>query len=268
MPEVVDEGSFVDWSTSDTCGLITPKTRFWYETTRNNVFASVLDNPFLGQLNRTLEEAASSFRHTHNVELFAFNRAPTTLVWDKKTYVSFLNKLYRINCIENPNFPSPPTDGWCALQDSFRQIDDTVRTTVVVAYADGPAFLARFIEQKAGESGLRVRLKDHAKEKGYYAHHVYVYLPLHVSAPPSGSTAADDDYPSIEVPIEIQITTELQGALREITHRLYEKERNDDNFGPHWKSQFGSGRFKAAYMAHSLRFIEAMIVELRSNSLE
>jgi ppGpp synthetase/RelA/SpoT-type nucleotidyltranferase len=129
---------------------------------------------------------------------------------------------------------------------------------LTVGYADAAEFLALRLRQSAESCGLDCTIKDHAKEKGYYAHHFYARLPV-----PIASTSSALEYGQRAVPVEIQITTELQGALREVTHKLYERERLEGGLEAGWKQNFSSGRFRAAYMAHSLRFIEAMIVELR-----
>lgn len=261
MTVLKDVTEFVAWSSETTCGTFSTHVRSWYTVSQANVVSVLHETDFFARLPQTINLAAEVYGRDHGVKLFAFDRTPS-LDWNKKGYESFLNKLFRLNCVENANFPSPPVDGWCSLQRSFELVDDIVRTTIVVAYADGPAIVATHLKEAAEAQGLEVRVKDHAKEKGYYAYHVYVSLPVTI-----GSLHALNEYPTVKVPIEIQITTELQGVLREITHQLYESERDVGSLGSDWKSQFSSGRFRAAYMAHSLRFIEAMIVDLRQTTL-
>lgn len=250
-------GEFMEWSTNDTCGAFTTHMKAWYGINQANLYTTLSDSHFATELPQCLSAAEREYKERCGADLFAFRRTPK-LDWNKKPYESFVEKLFRLNCLENPDFPGPPKGGWCSLAKSFEVVDDIIRTTIIVAYADGPTFLAEKIGELAARLGLKFSLKDHAKDKGYYAQHFYMILPLSVSSP----TAADE-YPELQVPVEIQITTELQGALREITHRLYEQERLQGGLAPDWKTQFRSGRFRAAYMAHSLRFIEAMIVELR-----
>lgn len=256
-PSSPDE--FVRWSSEATCGVFTQSTKAWYETSQNNLYAQVQEVPFFAELPETLKAIAEDYAKVYGASLFAFEREPTVR-WHKKPYKSFVEKLFRINCLHNPNFPHPPEGGWISLDRSYESIDDIVRTTLVVAYADAPYLLAERLAAVAKQAGLACALKDHAQEKGYYAHHVYPKVTI-----PVASTLAASDYVDRDVAIEIQITTELQGALREITHRLYERERLAGGLEENWKSDFASGRFRAAYMAHSLRFIEAMIVDLRNN---
>jgi ppGpp synthetase/RelA/SpoT-type nucleotidyltranferase len=248
---------FMRWSDSKTCGTFTASIQQWYESSQSNLLSRIQDTDFFCSLSKELEAAASKYNEATNTKLFSLNRRPE-IAWNKKTYASFAEKIYRHNCLDNNNFPDPPVDGWITLENSYEKIDDIIRTTLVVAYADAPAFLSEKILQSAKTAGMKSYSKDHAKEKGYYAHHVYIDVPV-----PIASLTRAGDYREFQVPVEIQITTELQGALREITHVLYEKERLSGGPGDRWKHEFDSERFRAAYMAHSLRFIEAMIVDLR-----
>lgn len=249
---------FSEWSTSTTCGTFSSSTRVWFELNQNNVFSLLQEHLFFATLQETLTAAAKRFESTTDSQLFALDRQPS-IKWSKKSYKSFLEKLYRRNRVENHNFPEPPEGGWITLDNSFERVDDIVRTTIAVAYADGPEFLASYLGVRGEALGLSCVTKDHAKEKGYYAHHFYARMRV-----PVGLASGGHAYPELAVPVEIQVTTELQGALREITHRLYEEERLDGRLAAGWKQDFASGRFRAAYMAHSLRFIEAMIVDLRA----
>ncbi len=255
-----DPIEFAAWSTAATCGLFTSTTDTWFSTSQNNLLVTIQAAPFFASLSEHLRTIAEQYKADTGSALFALGRN-LDVQWHKKSFDSFRNKLFRINCLENTAFPEAPEKGWTSLDQSFEVIDDIIRTTVVVAYADGPEYLGKKLTDLAHAEGILCSHRDHAKEKGYYAFHLYPTISV-----PVALTSASASYKDRTVQIEIQITTELQGALREITHVLYEKERLEGLEGD-WKKQFGSGRFRAAYMAHSLRFIEAMIVELRNKSL-
>jgi len=257
MPKTKDE--FVEWSTGDTCGEFNDHARAWFQANQSVLIDRVQLCDFVGSLPEALGDAAAQFHAAHQSLMFNFGRMPKFL-WNRKPYSSFVEKLFRMNCVDNKGFPAPPDGGWVALQDAFGRMDDIVRTTFVVGYADAPDVLVGQLKLLANRLGVPSRVKDHTQEKGYYAHHVYFGVEMPVSAA-IGSAA----YTDTVVEVEIQVTTELQGALREITHRLYEQERLEGGLAIDWKSQFDSGRFRAAYMAHSLRFIEAMIVDLRAS---
>lgn len=256
---------FQVWSRDSTCGKIDQNLASWYENTQNNLFTKVRDTPPFAQLDQILNEAAKRYSSSMNANLFGVGRsADREIDWHRKPYTSFVDKLYRLNIVDNERYPLPPNGKWIRPENSLKlgYVDDIVRTTLVVAYADGPEFLAGIIKEQASLHGLESIVKDHSKPKGYYAYHVYIGLPVHVAQSGPGFVFSE-----MPVPVEIQITTELQAALREVTHRLYKQERLDGGPGDRWKEDFQSGRFRAAYMAHSLRFIEAMIVDLRGNTL-
>ena len=259
-PRSSDE--FKLWSSPSTCGALAhPRLEQWYKTTQNNVVTQLQDDDLLSRLPGLLDGAAEAFAGGRNgARLFGVGRdAKKALEWQRKPVASFIEKLYRLNVVENSEFPSPPADGWITPVSSLRfgGIDDIVRSTVVVAYADAAPFLAEFLISEAGRCGYKCTSKDHTKEKGYYAHHWYLATEVDIAHD-------DGTFSKIAVPVEVQITTELQAALREVTYRLYQDERLAGDVPDDWKTNFGSGRFRAAYMAHSLRFIEAMIVDLRN----
>ncbi|HTE41664.1 MAG TPA: hypothetical protein VK629_12585 [Steroidobacteraceae bacterium] len=255
--------TFRAWSSTQTCGLLDANLERWYESTQNNLFTKVGDSPFLATLGTHLSQASAEYAaRCSGANLFGPERdVGTTVRWYRKACASYVEKLFRLNIVENTRFPGPPETGWLTPVSSlaFGCADDVVRTTIVVAYADGPPFLANYLQAAAVAAGHQTKIKDHSKEKGYYAYHLYIDVAVHV-ANPNGT------FEERKIPVEIQITTELQAALREITHHLYESERLQ---GLHqgWKEDFESARFRAAYMAHSLRFIEAMIVDLRKTML-
>lgn len=249
---------FAHWSKLETCGEFTSATKQWYTNIVSTLWNFVFESPYLSNLETLLNSWSTEYSKLYSGSLFANGRSRTP-DWKKKTFDSFVDKLYRMNCVENEAFPDPPNGRWLTLADSPDFVDDIVRCTLIVAYADGPGFVASKIRESAEAAGLTVDIKDHAKDKGYYAHHIYIGLSIPV--PSQNGTG----FLEKSVKVEIQITTELQGVLREITHNLYRIERLEGGPTAQWKSDFSSGRFRAAYMAHSLRFIEAMIVELRGN---
>jgi hypothetical protein len=259
-----DVAAFRKWSTTATCGDLGHTAEKWYGITQGNVVTQILDSPFFSALPTFLGEASKDYSSEQaGAALVSLGRElDPGKFWSRKSASSLFDKLFRLNIVENTGFPDAPPGGWVSLRDAFRfgAVDDMVRTTLVVAYADGPSFLARWLADKAREEGLTSVIKDHAKEKGYYAKHLYVGLSVDVQDPEGG-------FGKLTIPVEIQITTELQGVLKEITHLLYEQERVTGPLEADWKESFESGRFRAAYMAHSLRFIEAMIVELRNRVL-
>ena len=69
--------------------------------------------------------------------------------------------------------------------------------------------------------------------------------------------------------LEIQITTEMQHMLYELTHRFYDRERNLSPKDPHsWKWDYRSARFSASYLSHTLHLLEGMILQLYEDTDE
>jgi ppGpp synthetase/RelA/SpoT-type nucleotidyltranferase len=257
MLTLSDPNAFAAWSDLSTCGVFSRSTETWFRSSQNNILAEMQEMEFLSDLPSHLEIIGQEYQSNFGCQLFSLERDPA-IKWKKKSFSSFLEKLYRINYVDNKNFPAPPEGGWVNLERSCEIVDDIVRTTIVVAYADAPDYVGERLSAIAKSLGIDCYWRDHAKEKGYYAFHLYLKVPV-----PVASTLGSTDYLDMRVPVEIQITTELQGALREVTHLLYEEERLLGGLEDNWKKKFDSNRFRAAYMAHSLRFIEAMIVDLR-----
>ena len=77
----------------------------------------------------------------------------------------------------------------------------------------------------------------------------------------TGNIAAKD------VQAEIQVTTQLQEILRDLTHPFYKVRRlgvPTDIHAERWK--YDSSHFRASYLGHTLHLVEAMIVQLRDDA--
>ena len=68
----------------------------------------------------------------------------------------------------------------------------------------------------------------------------------------------------VVMPVEIQITTELQDNIRQLLHKYYETRRRQ---GPRNATKlqwdYRSSEFSASYLGHILHYIEGMVVNLR-----
>lgn len=180
----------------------------------------------------------------------------TSLELGKKSFDSTVDKLFRKNVLLNKRFPAAPKNGWFSSQNCASRINDIVRGILVCRYLDGPEFLAQRLKARAEEMKLPARYYSQQNDRGYYAFHFYVSIPVEIvdlTWRPS----------TVEVQIEIQLSTQLQEVLRSLTHKSYEHLRlltptPDDG----WKWDFGTERFKASYLGHTLHLIEGLIVEL------
>lgn len=174
----------------------------------------------------------------------------------RKSHESFLNKIYRTDCVYNSNFPLPPDGGWIDENSYLSRINDLIRNKISCKFIDGPEILAQKMVELANKHSLRAEYSSRNYDDGYYAYHFYVYLPIKIDA---GSL------PPIthDVAIEIQISTQLKEVMYEILHKFYADERSKV-FKEDWKWDTGSLKFKSGYLSHTLHMLEAMIVELRN----
>lgn len=179
-----------------------------------------------------------------------------------KDYDSFLHKTFRKNCIHNKNFPNPPFNGWVLPGIWYSQINDLIRTSIVVRYLDGQEFILDKILELCKEKGLpEPRVDREVKSGGYYAIHVYIKQQFQIPNLTFNEKTRD-------VEIEIQITTEIQDIIKRLLHIYYERRRNlsieeieqRDKELP-WHHEYDE--FSVHYLGQILHYVEGMIMEIR-----
>jgi hypothetical protein len=176
---------------------------------------------------------------------------------DVKPFDSTLDKSYRKNVVLNKDFPNPPTDGWILPHNWLTALHDVVRTAITVKYLDGVTYLAERIERLASGLGHEVTVDWEAREEGYYAAHVNIRLPAEV---PSQKW----DTEKIDFNLEIQLTTQMQEAIRILTHDYYVGRRSTPTAsGRKWQWDYDSDEFKANYLSHTLHHLEGLIMQVR-----
>jgi ppGpp synthetase/RelA/SpoT-type nucleotidyltranferase len=108
---------------------------------------------------------------------------------------------------------------------------------------------------------LKYRKYSQERDDGYYAYHVYVSFPAKIFD-------VEWNKEDVQVEAEIQITTQLQEVLKDLTHKFYEKQRISlDKDTSKWKWDFASSRFKVGYLSHTLHLLESIILESRERVL-
>lgn len=262
-----------------------------YKQNLTQVKQSVDTHEFFQDLEDFLSECQKEYRKTTNSDLFMsqpserddrielFQRQPK-IYFFKKPYKSAVEKSFRYNVLENnpsgelgePKGKGDVLDGWCTPMNWFEIFPDMVRTMIVCKYKDGPEFLARKLVKYAKDKGLVGDYGSREKDDGYYAFHYYVTLPCKldldnpISPPPIKKLVETD------VKIEIQLTTQLQEAMNQISHGEYAKARlktvRTDQLTKSWKWDFESKRFKVAYLSHALHLLESIILDIRSRDTE
>jgi ppGpp synthetase/RelA/SpoT-type nucleotidyltranferase len=127
-----------------------------------------------------LSQAGDEYAIRHGVGLFfgPFQRPSLKL----KSVESLIEKTWRINVLENPNFPDPPkiTDlagdriEWVKEANLYTTIKDLVRCRVVCRYMDGPEFICSSVTEKNanGEGGIDLNFKSMETDLGYYSWHL------------------------------------------------------------------------------------------------
>ena len=181
-----------------------------------------------------------------------------------KPYASFLEKTYRKNVLNNPNFPNNPPNNreWILPENWLSEITDIVRTQFVVKYLDGIEFLANKIHDVANEHSEECRIEFEAKEQGYYAAHVDVRLQFEIPKMPWGTEKTVGT-------VEIQITTQIKDVIRTLLHKQYESARlQTQTSDERWKWDYKSDLFTLNYLGHMLHYVEGMIMKLRDMNEE
>jgi hypothetical protein len=178
----------------------------------------------------------------------------------KKPFASVVDKSFRHNVLENAVFPDEPTQGWMLPQNWIEKCNDIVRCTLTTKYIDGPEFLSKELEKHLNECGLGCEYRSRENDRGYYAYHFYAYVPMDIPNLDFSTTRIDFSF-------EIQLTTQLQEVMRQLTHGLYEELRlQAEPDQRSWKWDFESPRFQASYLGHTLHLLEGLIVQLKQKS--
>ncbi|MFB2597090.1 hypothetical protein ACEXQE_04780 [Herbiconiux sp. P17] len=232
--------------------LSTEKDR--YETASLRIEDAVKTSAFWPKYLAERESIADRYYAETGYPLFAFREVEPPV---KKSWNSFLNKSFRRNVVNNDSWPQEPSEGWCLTPRWFEQINDILRTTLVVKYLDGVEYLANELERIAKAEGVGFRFKLEARDEGYYAAHSYVDVDASL---PTGTWA----FESKTVQFEIQITTQLQEVIRRLTHLDYEKRREaPPDPSTKWQWDFRGAGFTPNYLGHILHYMEGMIMEVR-----
>jgi hypothetical protein len=182
-------------------------------------------------------------------------------VLETKSFDSFLLKTFRKNVLDNANWPDPPPGDWILPDNWFSKIDDAVRTLLVVKYLDGVEFTMDALSSLSQRLKTKFQAHMEAREEGYYAAHMYIRKRFEIPR-------ETWDTERVDVSIEIQITTQLQEAIRRLLHKYYEARRANPIVGDEkWQWAYGSDEFVVNYLGHILHYVEGMIMDVRKRQL-
>lgn len=210
-----------------------------YELNASNTLLAVREHEFFGGLRDFLRDCQERYIEETASDLFMGDIDPRL---QAKTYDSAVNKSYRQNVVWNDEWPVEPQEGWVTPNNWFTKLNDIIRGTLVCKYIDGPRFLADCLRDRANESGLDCDITSKQRDEGYYAYHFYVQIPVEL---------VDTEWTafSVNLDVELQLTTQLQEVMYNITHQYYEHTRDHRSGDPSgWKWEVTSNRFRAGYL--------------------
>lgn len=175
-----------------------------------------------------------------------------------KSYGSFVLKTFRKNVLENAAWPEPPVDGWVEPPRWIYKVNDVVRTLLLVKYLDGVSVLAGKVSELASAHGIPCTTSLEATTEGYYAAHLTL-------RPTFRLPSLDFSLATEAVSVEIQISTQLQEAIRDLLHKHYEVRRKLVPSSRPWQWDYKSEEFSTNYLGHVLHYVEGKIVEVREH---
>ena len=191
-----------------------------------------------------------------------------------KSFRSSVNKAFRWNILNNEVWGLPPekrpssapSDGdpdpedvayWYGPHNWIQDFPDVFRIRLVSMYFDGVRFLAEKVRELAESTTDKLpELRYIASLDGYHAAHIWVYHPL---------TVLDydtRDFVSVQVRLEIQVTTTIQAAIVQMLHRVYEDWRVN-GVPDAWEWDYENPAFSVNYLGSTLHYLEGMIVMAR-----
>ncbi len=233
---------------------ISSRTVNHYETAANKIKRDFEKNAFWVNLKKKLKEVESEYLVDTGDPLL-MSRFKSDL--EIKSFESFLLKTFRINILENPNWPEDPQSSWILPSNWFCRINDIVRTSFIVKYLDGVKFLIDNLQLICSQHGLKCEPSFEAKEEGYYAAHLDIENKFEIPKFYLGTE-------TVTVSIEFQITTQLQEVIKKLLHKHYEERRKKvEKADVKWQWDYKSDEFSTNYLGHILHFIEGMIVDIR-----
>jgi ppGpp synthetase/RelA/SpoT-type nucleotidyltranferase len=228
-----------------------------YSVVTRQLSDSFRTSPFWIALLHALPNIDSQYLIDHKYPLLTALE-PEILV---KPWASFLQKTYRKNVIQNPDFPSPPHDGWCLPPQWLARIHDIVRTSIVVKYLDGVPILLQSLKKIADDHSLLCEANLEARVDGYYGGHFNCRKECEI--PTMEWSTMKDTFE-----IEIQVTTQIKDVIKGLLHRYYETSRttrktpSNDEMSWNYRNE----EFIATYLGHILHYVDGMIIEVRNRN--
>jgi hypothetical protein len=251
-PENIEE--YLYWLKERLNVDITEKHKRLYDSATTFIQRDFEASLFWKKLIKALPVYRDEYKIQTGYDLFSSEIPPVVCI---KPFNSFIEKTYRKNVIYNTDWPNPPNSNWIIPDNWDSRISDIIRTSIVVKYLDGVEFIGAKIKALCEKYKKSCSFSLEASEVGYYAAHLYTIQKFEI---PTFTWETR----KISLSIEIQITTQLQEAIKKLIHKYYEEERcRIAKADLKWQWNYKSDEFAANYLGHILHYIEGMIMEIR-----
>lgn len=226
----------------------------YYDMATNRIKSTFIESTFWKRLSQELPNINDMYFQQKAALLLTDVNPPEIHI---KPLESLLIKAYRKNILNNNAYPEEPKGGWITSENWLGNINDILRTTIIVKYLDGVEFLLNQMKRIAEDTGCRLDYSLEAREEGYYAAHAGVKMQIDIY---------DRNYVPISqnMNIEIQVTTELQAIIKQLLHKHYERNRKQPKPANYmWQWDYHCDEFASNYLGHIVHYVEGMIIELR-----
>jgi hypothetical protein len=254
-PERPTYEGYAEWLKTDCGHIIDVRATQRYEAATAIIQDAFRRSPFWGSLLQRLPDWDAQYQIDTGYVLFG-GPTPAPEI-NRKPYESFLLKTFRKNVTTNAAWPDHPPDGWLFPPECLPRINDNVRTRLVARYLDGVKYIADSALALASEQSLEAQVDYEAKEDGYYAAHLYVIMEFQIPT-------KEWDLEKVAVPIEIQITTQVQDLIQRLLHIDYTQRRLfAETEGTKWQWDYRGQSFSVNYLGHILHYVEGMIMDIR-----
>ncbi len=157
-----DIEQYKKWLSTDHHVVVAERTTTYYDSVANKMLKDFSSSPFWTALIGELESISQEYYIATSYHLLSTDAPPELKV---KPFDSFLLKTFRKNVLENSNWPDEPTEGWILPASWYTQINDIIRTLIVVKYLDGVHFLVDRIQSLLEDHDLAFEVDYEATEK-------------------------------------------------------------------------------------------------------
>lgn len=247
--------NYKDWLRNNHNIIINKNTEKQYRRITSKIKSDFEKGAFWSEFTQNIQEYTDEYYSERKYDLFMPQYKPEVKI---KPFESLLLKTYRKNILNNKNWPNEPVNGWIFLDNCYSNINDIIRTLIVVKYLDGVEFIIEKLKLISESKNIACKEFYEAREEGYYA--VHTYIEQEALIPPTKDLESQD----VRMSIEIQISTQIQEVLKELLHKYYTIKRKEIiKEEKKWQWNYKHEEFTVNYLGHMLHYVDGMIMEVR-----